>query len=281
MRRLTSAPKPCVARLRVHLQQVARAVGAEAVADAVVAGEVARRLGGRDQVVGGDAVRRVREPHRLDRRAELAREVERRLERVQDAGLDPLAGQLLRHAEADARCRSVAVGSAHRLGQAERGRVARVGARHRAEQQRGVGGVARERARLVERRGERDHPVARDRAVGGLEADDAAQRRGLADRAAGVGPDRPRHGARPPPRRPSRPTSRRARASGPTGSASGRRRSSRSRSPSRTRPGWSSPAPARPRRRAARPRWPCTAAGSPRGSSSRPGSGCPRCRTGP
>ena len=45
---------------------------------------------------------------------------------------------------------------------------------------------------LVERRGERDHPVAADRAVGGLEPDDPAQRRRLADRAAGVGSDRPR-----------------------------------------------------------------------------------------
>ena len=63
---------------------------------------------------------------------------------------------------------------------------------HVAQQQRRVGHVARERARLVQRRGEGDHPVARDRPVRRLEPDDPAQRGGLADRAAGVGADRPR-----------------------------------------------------------------------------------------
>ena len=51
---------------------------------------------------------------------------------------------------------------------------------------------AAERARLIERRRERDHAVARDAAVGRLDADDAAQRRRLADRAAGVGAERAR-----------------------------------------------------------------------------------------
>ena len=81
-----------------------------------------------------------------------------------------------------------------------------------AQHQRGVGHVARERAALVERRREGDHPVAADRAVGGLEPDDPAQRRGLADRAAGVGADRPRRACRPPPPRRCRRSSRRARA---------------------------------------------------------------------
>ncbi len=66
---------------------------------------------------------------------------------------------------------------------------------------------------LIERRGERDHAVARDAAVGRLDADDAAERRRLADRAAGVGAERAgaqRRRRRP---RPSRPTSRPARAS--------------------------------------------------------------------
>ena len=50
--------------------------------------------------------------------------------------------------------------------------------------------VAGERAALVERGGEGDHPRARDRAVGGLHPDDAAERGGLADRSAGVGAER-------------------------------------------------------------------------------------------
>ena len=55
---------------------------------------------------------------------------------------------------------------------------------------------------------------------------------------------------------------------GPTGCAPGRRPSSRWRSPSRTRPGWSCRAAGRPPPRARRRRSPCTAVGSPRGSSS-------------
>ena len=59
MRRLTSAPKP-LARVCVYI--VEQVVGrlAQPVADAVVAGEVGRRLGRRDHVVGGERVRRVR-----------------------------------------------------------------------------------------------------------------------------------------------------------------------------------------------------------------------------
>ena len=60
----------------------------------------------------------------------------------------------------------------------------------RRQQQRRVGDVAGQRPALVERRGEGDHPVARDRAVGGLQPDDPAERGRLADRAAGVGADR-------------------------------------------------------------------------------------------
>ena len=60
------------------------------------------------------------------------------------------------------------------------------------EQQRGVGDRRRERPDLVERRRERDEAVARHAPVGGLHADDAAQRRRLADRAAGVGAERER-----------------------------------------------------------------------------------------
>ena len=88
--------------------------------------------------------------------------------------------------------RRSALGSAISSGKRERGRVALVAADEVAQHQGRVGDVARQRPRLVERGGERDHPVARDRAVGRFQADDPAQRRGLADRAAGVGAERPR-----------------------------------------------------------------------------------------
>ena len=116
---------------------------------------------------------------------------------------------------------------------------------------RGVGDGRGERADLVERRAERDQAEARDRAVGGLHADHTAQRGGLADRAAGVGAERDRGEARG------------DRGGGPARGAAGhpgrcragcgwdRRPSSPSRSPWRTRPGWScrpSPRPAAARR---------------------------------
>ena len=226
-------------------------------------------------------MRRVRQVHRLDRRAERLGQLERLVEGLQHARLDALAGELLRDAEADAlevgRASACVIGS----GRPMLVLVARVGADHRAQQQRGVGDVAGERARLVERRREGDHPVAADRAVGGLQPDDPAQRGGLADRAAGVGADASTAPCPRPPRPRRRRTSRPGRAWCPTGSASGRTRCSRSRSPSRTRPGWSCPAACRRPRRGCGRSSPCTAAGSPRGSSSRPGSGCPRCRRGP
>ena len=74
---------------------------------------------------------------------------------------------------------------------------------------------ARERADLIERRGEGDQAVARDAAVGRLEPDDAAERRRLADRAAGVGAERERRHAAPPPRPPIRRSSRRGCGRGP------------------------------------------------------------------
>ena len=259
-------------------------LGAQAVAHAVVAGEVRGALGGRDQVVGGERVRRVRQVHRLDRRAELARRASSvSWNAFSTPGSMPSPRELLRHAEADALEVASRSGSLTGSGRPMRRAVARVRRRpSRASSSARVGDVAGERAGLVERGGEGDHPVAADRAVGRLEPDDPAQRGGLADRAAGVGADRPRRRAGGHRGRARRRRSRRARGSCPTGSASGRRRSSPSRSPSRTRPGWSCPAACAPRRVEAAARWsPCTAAGSPRGSSSRPGSGCPRCRRGP
>ena len=89
----------------------------------------------------------------------------------------------------------LAAGRLHPALDPDRGRVAGVAALHRGEQQRGVGDVAGQRPALVERGGEGDHPVAGDRPVGRLQADDPAERRRLADRAAGVGADRARREA--------------------------------------------------------------------------------------
>ena len=116
--------------------------------------------------------------------------VEGDLDRVAHAGVDALPHQLLHHADAHA-AQVGGLGEPDRLGPLERGRVHLVAADDVREQQRRVADRAGERADLVERRRERDQPVARDRAVGRLHADDAAEGRGLADRAAGVAAEGP------------------------------------------------------------------------------------------
>ena len=60
-------------------------------------------------------------------------------------------------------------------------------ARHRAQHDRRVAHGARHRPRLIQRRGERDDAPARTAAIGRLHADDAADRRRLADGAARIG----------------------------------------------------------------------------------------------
>ena len=64
---------------------------AMAVVDAVVAGQVARRLGRGHQVVGRDGVRAVRQRHLLDRRAQPLVDLERRADGLLDLGVEALA----------------------------------------------------------------------------------------------------------------------------------------------------------------------------------------------
>jgi hypothetical protein len=71
-----------------------------------------------------------------------------------------------------------------------RGRVERIVAGDRAEEMRAVAYGPRHRPDLIERRRVGDDAVAADAPVGGLEPDDAAVRRRLPDRAAGVGAER-------------------------------------------------------------------------------------------
>ena len=142
-------------------------------------------------------MRRMRQAHLHELAAELSISSSVRSNTSPDALLDALGAgaELARHAEAQA----LQVGAARQRAppRAVRARSSRRGrGRRGAEQQRRVGDRARQRAALVQRRRERDHPVARDRAVRRLQPDDAAQRGGLADRAAGVGADRPRRESR-------------------------------------------------------------------------------------
>ena len=202
-----------VARLLVHL---ADPVGRDpqAVADAVVAGEVGGRLGGGDQVVAGqpelDRTRELALPHLG---AELAAELDRGVHGRRDAGLDPLCFvQFSRHADPQA-AQVLGLGDLDRLRQLDGGRVPRVAPGDHGVQEGAIRDGLRDGPDLVERRGERDDPVAGDGAVGRPQADDAAQSGGLLDRAAGVGAERPR-------REPGRDRRRRA-AGGAAGNARG------------------------------------------------------------
>ncbi len=196
MRRLTSSPKPGRAGAAHDLLDRRVAVvlaDAQAEAHAVELGEVARALARQDQVVRRERVREVRRRDLDDLGTELGEQLDRLVEALADAGLVALAAELAHHADPQAAHvgalrRADDVGHRH----VERGGVHRVVPGDHRVQQRGVEHRARARAGLVERGGERDEPVARDRAVRRLHADGAGDGRGLADRAAGVGADRQR-----------------------------------------------------------------------------------------
>ena len=127
IRRLTSAPKPSLAGLLVERRAGRRRRRAVAVADAVEAGEVGARLGGGDHVVGGDARgRSAAAPTSSTLPPSSSIRAERLLEDRAHAGLDALAGQLRRNAEAQAVEALRRPAGAISLREAGRGRVARV-----------------------------------------------------------------------------------------------------------------------------------------------------------
>ena len=128
MRRFGSSPKPA-SRVRSTISSYVSAVGSQAVAHAVVAREVRRGLGRRDEVVAGEPVLDgARQLALVDLGAELRGEVDRAPHGVGDARLDALGlVHLARHADADAvepRPRAD-----DDLRDVDRGRVARVAAR--------------------------------------------------------------------------------------------------------------------------------------------------------
>ena len=102
-----------------------------------------------------------------------------------------------------------------------------IGPLHGVVARREVGDGARERPEMIEARHEGKARGARQPAIGRLQPEDAAQRGRHPDRAVGVGAERERHHAAPPPRRPSRPRSRRSSATCRAGCARGRRGRSR------------------------------------------------------
>ncbi len=213
-------------------------------------------------------------------RAQLPRQLERGSEGLEHTRLDPLPGQLLGHAEAD----TVEALAARQL-DLVRETQARSRRRHHARPCGAASAPRRERRASTappdraRRRTRSCRSAIRSRTSVSARRSRTGPRAGGSSRPcrcrAPTGRARPRQPLR------SRRRSRPARARGPTGCAPRRTPSSRWRSPSRTRPGWSSPAGSRRRASAARRRWPCTAAHSPRGCASPTGWARPRCRTGP
>ena len=161
MRRLTSAPKPAV-RVAVIISPVRRRVDPQAVAHAVVAGEVARRLGRGDQVVGatGRRWRPAPTPRRPWRRPPRARRRPRRT-RAATSGAMPSPMSSLTRPMRRPSTPSVEDVDERRRRLGDRRGVQRVVAGDDLEQQRGVGDRGGERPDLVERRGEGDEAVAR------------------------------------------------------------------------------------------------------------------------
>ena len=163
------------------------AVGAaRAVAHAVVARQVGARLGGGDHVVGG---------HHVFQRAELHGN-------AADARLpQPLAGRVQRAAHGRIQPLQDAVRDTHHelFGRRRRRRVLHrrliqlIDPTHGLERHPRGGHVGGGHADHVQGGGIRHQPEPGHRAVGGLEAVDAAERRRLPYRAAGIGAQRERH----------------------------------------------------------------------------------------
>ena len=157
------------AALLVHVEQVVVARRTVAIAHAVEAAQVRRRLGRGDDVVDRDRQFGARQADVDEGRAESfalgQRGADRALDVVTQAGRE----ELLRQADAQAGERARAGGALALLQHLRMevlwrpvgaGRIARIETAHRAEQQCAVFRAARERTRLVEARGERDHAVA-------------------------------------------------------------------------------------------------------------------------
>ena len=269
------------ARLLVHVGQVGVGGGAVAVPDAVEARQVRRRFRRRDHVVHRDRQPDVRQREVDGRGAELAQLGERGVDRPGDVRVDPGAEILGGQADPDAGQRLGAALACEQarvvLGRAvERRRVARIVARHRVQQQREVVRGAGEGARPG--RGSRRRRRARSASTRRRSV--SARRRRTAPPAGGSS-RRCRCRCPPAPaaprRRPRcRRSCRRERSRGATGSSPGRNGTSRSTTPSRTRPCWSCRRARCRRAPGARPRARRKATCSSRASARRRSCACPR-----
>ena len=196
MRRLTSAPKPAL-RVRSYIvaERPLRRRASRSARRRTARGSSwprPSRPGSRRESRSGCAAARRCERSRPVRSRRASALVERRAHVRIDARLE----QAPRHADAQRRAhrRSRRRDASAAPSRAAR-RVVRVGAADHLQAERGILHRPRERADLIERRREGDEAVARDAAVRGFHAHDAAERRRLANRSARVRAQRERRHA--------------------------------------------------------------------------------------
>src|SRR5882724_13201618 len=165
-------------------------VCAEAVADAVIAGEIRRGFGGGDDVVGGDGVIGVGHADVDEFAAEGFEKGDAGFDFGADAGVHAFGEVVFGNADAETfdglRDFGCVVRDLRRGGSG----VARVAAGNCLEDGGDIANVGGEGADAVERRGEGDEAVAGDAAVAAHHGGDAAEGAGLADGATGVGAER-------------------------------------------------------------------------------------------
>ena len=193
---LDFAPESGGARFFIHLFQ-GLALDAQAVANAVVARQIARRFGGAQNIIrrhpqierghieGDDfCAKRFENPDRVSRflRGFVVQPVGEKL--IGNADFAP--DQRILEARREIFTRRI-----------DRGRIAAIEVAQGGKPQRAIGGVAGDDSGLVETRGERNHSPTRDAPISRLDGGDAAKRRRLAHRSSRVGAD----GERAKPRR--------------------------------------------------------------------------------
>ena len=189
MRRLTSVAEAGGTRLLVHVDDIL-AVDAQAVAHAIVAGEIRRGFGRSDDIIGRQGVFRVRQRDVDDLGAGILQPGDALLPKGLDLFRHAIDAVFVRNADPHTLERLAERSFIIRHRQINRGRILGVDARHRFQQDGCIADVAGDRTGLIERRGESDNAPARAAAIGRLDADRAGEGRGLANGAAGIGSSR-------------------------------------------------------------------------------------------
>ena len=175
------------AGLFIHVGQIAVFRRAVAVAHAIEARQVAGGFRRRQHIVGGDRQLRIGQADFHGLRAQCAQLRDGRFHGLGRIANQTGAEEFARQANLQACQRLVQAARVVFLRTLQTGRIARIEAGHDVEQQAAILGGLRHRASLIETGSEGDHAVARNHAVGRLQTGDAAQRRRLTNRSAGIG----------------------------------------------------------------------------------------------